>query len=227
MTTFAIILARGGSVGIPRKNLALVNGKPLIQWSIEAALESAVIQDVYVSSDDDEILDFARTCHAIPIRRPANLADASATSESGWMHVLSQLQKECLPEYFFALQATSPFRASEDFDKAYSIFFGNGHDSLFAVEKITDHYIWRVKNSNLAPDNFRYENRGMRQVLDEKYLENGSFYLLNTKKFMINETRHFGNIGIYEMPKYKSIQIDEPADILIAEALMDKFRNAQ
>jgi N-acylneuraminate cytidylyltransferase len=221
--THALILARGGSKGIPNKNLAIVNGKPLLQWSIEAALNSQAIDKVLVSSDDDKILEFTKMCGANPIHRPANLATGTASSESGWLHALSQQTETSLPNLFFALQATSPFRSATDLDTAYNMFLDNSYDSLFSAELIKDHYIWRNTNGDLLPDNFDYEKRGMRQELKNKYLENGSFYILNTNKFIKSKKRHFGKIGVYEMPKHKSFQIDEPNDLRIAESLMNEF----
>lgn len=221
--TYALILARGGSKGIPNKNLSMVNGKPLLQWSIEAALSSQFIEKVLVSSDDDKILEFAKRCGANPIHRPASLATGTATSESGWLHALSQQTPTSLPNLFFALQATSPFRSATDLDTAYNMFLNDKYDSLFSAELIKDHYIWRKRNGELAPDNFEYEKRGMRQELEDKYLENGSFYILNTKEFIKNKKRHFGRIGVYEMPKHQSFQIDEPYDLRIATSLMNEF----
>tara|TARA_B100000963_G_C22550546_1_gene636564 strand:+ start:209 stop:889 length:681 start_codon:yes stop_codon:yes gene_type:complete len=219
--SIAIILARGGSKGIPRKNTIDLDGKPLILWSIEQALSSKVISVVYVSSDDDEILKLSENSGAVPIKRGAALSTDTATSEAGWLDVLGQTEPEQSENaVFFALQATSPIREPSDFDLAYKQFCESELDSLFSAEVIRDHYIWKKTNHVLYPDNFRYENRGMRQDMQPKYLENGSFYILNLKKFKIEKKRHFGKVGVYEMQKYKSIQIDQPDDVKIAKALM-------
>ena len=223
MTSFAVILARGGSLGIPRKNLTIVAGMPLLYWSIKAAIDSEVVKRVYVSSDDDEILDFATSKLAIPIKRPPSLSGGDATSESGWAHALSSIEEAEHTKYFFALQPTSPIRDGKDFDLAYSSCESNFCDSMFSAEVIRDHYIWSSMRQGLAPDNFVYKERAMRQSLADKYLENGSFYLLNIRQFLASGVRHFGKIGVYPMPRYKSVQIDNPEDVLITEALMEKF----
>lgn len=224
MKTFAVILARGGSKGIPKKNIMEILGKPLIKWSIEQALNSSVIEDVYVSSDDSAILKCAEESGAIALTRPVELSGDQSTSEAGWLDVLSRLHPRHLgKEFFFALQATSPIRDEFDFDLAHKIFVDDGLDSLFSAEKIRDHYIWELSADEILPSNFKYSERGMRQNLKEKFLENGSFYILNKNKFLRNKIRHFGKLGVYEMPKHKSIQIDQIEDAMIAEALMMKF----
>jgi len=223
MSSFAVILARGGSVGIPKKNMTIVAGMPLLYWSIKAAWDSQVVKRVYVSSDDDEILDFASSELASPIKRPSSLSGSEATSESGWAHALTLIEEAEHTKYFFALQPTSPIRDGKDFDLAYSSCEANSYDSMFSAEVIKDHYIWGSMHQGLAPDNFVYKERGMRQSLADKYLENGSFYLLNIRQFLASGVRHFGKIGVYPMPKYKSVQIDNPEDVLITEALMEKF----
>ena len=179
-----------------------------------------------MSSDDDEILACATKWGAVPLLRSGELSADDATSEEkGWLDVLEKLREEHKGKReFFALQATSPIRDPFDFETAYHIFKKQRLDALFSVEKIRITINIEERNSGLlGPSNFEYSGRGMRQKLKEKYLENGSFYLLNTEKFLKKKVRHFGKIGVYEMSKYKSIQIDTPEDLLIAEALMQKF----
>lgn len=224
MKTFAVILARGGSKGIPKKNIMEISGKPLVRWSIEQALNSSVIEDVYVSSDDFEILKCAEESGAIALTRPEELSSDQSSSEAGWLDALSRIHpRHSGNESFFALQATSPIRDSFDFDLAHKIFVEDELDSLFSAEKIRDHYIWELAGDETVPSNFKYSERGMRQNLKAKFLENGSFYILNKRKFLKNKIRQFGKLGVYEMPKYKSIQIDQMEDAMIAEALMMKF----
>ena len=225
MKTFAVILARGGSKGIPNKNLVEIMGKPLLFWTIRDALDSKIIEKVFVSSDDSEILKFSKNNGAIPIVRPKELSSNTASSESGWLHALSKIPEANQAPAFFALQATSPLRHPNDFDAAYTIFQQGQFDTLFSAEKIKDHYIWKQTIENIEPDNFKYSERAMRQSLETKYLENGSLYILNIKKFIHFKTRQFGKIGIYEMPNYKSFQIDELNDIDLANTLMKTFKH--
>lgn len=223
--TIAIILARGGSKGIYKKNLSMLMEKPLIAWSIIIALKSKSISHVYVSSDDDEILETATLYGAKAIKRPMELSDDKASSESGWLHALESIPKEFLGEAFFALQATSPFRLPKDFDYAYEIYAKNDYDTLFTVEGISDHFIWADDGNNIKPDNFDYLKRGPRQNLKLKYLENGSFYIIDYKGFRQNKTRHFGKVGVYQMPKSRSFQIDTQDDLRIARGIMKEFTN--
>jgi len=221
--TIAIILARGGSRGLHKKNLIMLLGKPLIGWSISTALESNSISEVYVSSDDDEILDTAKLYGAKPIKRPSKLSDDQASSESGWLHALAKIPDGFNSKAFFALQATSPFRLPIDLDDAIQKFNSGRYDTLFSVEAISDHFIWADNGSSIIPDNFDYSSRGPRQGLTLKYLENGSFYIIDCKGFQRNKRRQFGKIGVYQMPKSRSFQIDCHDDLSIARGIMREF----
>lgn len=219
--TFALILARGGSKGIYKKNIQNVAGKPLIAWSIIDALESDCIDAVYVSSDDTEILQISAEYGAHTILRPDELSTDVSSSEQGWLHALGRISYTGKYSSFFALQATSPARSYQDFEQAFEIFKSQNLDCLFSAEAIRDHFIWRLEGGVIKPDNFEYHNRSMRQLLDQKFLENGSFYLMDIEKFIIEKKRHFGKTGVYVMPKSKSFQIDSVDDLKIARAIME------
>ena len=130
MNIACIILARGGSKRVPRKNIMEFCGKPLLVWSIEQAKASQYIEDVYVSSDDDEILKISTECGAIKIKRPAQYAVDSALSEPALAHALDNMGN---PDVVVFLQATSPVRGAEDIDDAITQFLMSGKDSLFSV----------------------------------------------------------------------------------------------
>ncbi len=146
MHTFCIIPARGGSKGIPRKNLCMIGGKPLIAWSIEAARAASHIDRVIVTTDDDEIAETAREWGAYIVRRPASLADDNATSESAILHALDRLEKENikLPDYIAFLQPPSPYRLPEDIDGAIHRLETGGYDSVFSA--CPEHFTgrWRM-----------------------------------------------------------------------------------
>ena len=119
----AIIPARGGSKGIPGKNIKEICGKPLIAWSIIQAQESNIIESVWVSSDSDEILSVAERYGARKIKRPENISTDDATSESAWIHAIEQIEKiNRKIDLVLGLQATSPIRSPKDIKKAYEVF---------------------------------------------------------------------------------------------------------
>ena len=130
MRIVCIIPARGGSKRIPRKNIMEFCGKPLIVWSIEQAKASQYIEDVYVSSDDDEILRVSTEHGAIKIKRPSQYAVDSALSEPVLAHALGNMDN---PDIVVFLQATSPIRGAEDIDDAITQFLMSGKDSLFSI----------------------------------------------------------------------------------------------
>ena len=133
--TIAIIPARGGSKGIPNKNLIEFCGKPLLAWSILQAKEAKTISQVYVSSDDEEILTTAAQFGAIPIRRPKELATDASSSEEALLHALNEIEKvgTNIPDLVVFLQATSPLRTTEDIDGAVQKLIETRSDSLFSM----------------------------------------------------------------------------------------------
>lgn len=130
MNISCIILARGGSKRVPRKNIMEFCGKPLIVWSIEQAKDSQYIEDVYVSSDDEEILKISAEHGAIKIERPQDLAVDSALSDPGLAHALGNMNGADIVVF---LQATSPVRETNDIDDAITQLLMSGKDSLFSV----------------------------------------------------------------------------------------------
>ena len=130
MRIACIILARGGSKRIPRKNIMQFCGKPLIAWSIEQAKASQYIEDVYVSSDDEEILKVSKKYGAKTIERPYELATDSSLSEDALLHALDYMGD---PSIVVFLQPTSPVREAKDIDNALERFMGREVDSLFSI----------------------------------------------------------------------------------------------
>jgi len=131
--TLAVIAARGGSKGIPNKNLIELCGKPLLAWSIEQALAAPEITEVAVSSDSDVILDVAEKFGAVGVRRPTEIAGDTATSESAWLHALDAREAATSPfDRVVALQATSPVRESSDLSGGIALY-ETGFDSILSV----------------------------------------------------------------------------------------------
>ena len=218
----AIIPARGGSRGIPRKNLADLCGKPLIAWSILQARAARSIAGTYVSSDSDEILETAVRYGATPIRRPPELATHTASSEAAWRHALDEIEAAEGPvRLVLGMQATSPVREASDLDAAVEQFDREGCDSMLSCVRLADHFIWqRGKDGVPAATNYDYTNRRPRQEIDTRYLENGSFYLFTPALLRTTNNRLGGRVGLFVMPRFKSFQIDESEDLALVGAIM-------
>ncbi len=225
MSTVAIIPARGGSKGIPRKNLVPVAGKPLLAWSILQALAADTIESVWVSSDDEEILDIAIRYGASPILRPSELSSDDATSESAWIHSIDFIEARgqsvsCV----VGMQPTSPLRSPEDLDKAVRLFKGGDFDSIFSAVEVEDFFVWRSEAENgTQPINYDFKTRKRRQNIEKRYLENGSFYIFSPKLLRAQNNRLGGKIGMSLMEKYKMFQIDNVEDVPLCGVLLNGF----
>ena len=173
-----IIPARGGSKEIPKKNIIDFCGKPLIEWTIEQCLASKYISCVWVSSDDQQILDIANTCGAKSIRRPDNISNDYSSSESAWIHAIKFIESTNKIDLIVAPQVTSPLRETKDIDKAIEIFNKEGCDSMFSSIETEDLFFWQRDQHNfLKSVNYNYMNRERRQDGKNQIIENGSFYL--------------------------------------------------
>lgn len=226
--TLAVIAARGGSKGIPRKNLADLCGKPLLAWTIEQACAAKGIDVVAVSSDSDEILDLTRRCGAVGVGRPEELAADTAPSEWAWRHVIDTLEPQVGPFVrIVALQATSPIREPSDLEKAMEQYERQKLDSLFSACEVDDFFNWRI-----APDgrpeavNYDFRTRQRRQEIEPRFLENGSFYIFRPRLLREESNRLGGRIGVYVMERHKMFQIDRPEDFILCSVIMRGYRYA-
>ena len=215
----SIILARKGSKQIKTKNLIKIKGKPLIFWSIKAALKSKKIKKVFVSSDDKKILKVASHFGAETILRPKELATDTSSSESGWLHAAKEIEKKIYFDSIVVLQATSPIRSKTDIDEAIKKFEKEKADSLFSSYKTFDTNLWEIKNKILRP-NYNYLKRKPRQKNNPKYLENGSFYIFDKKKFFKKKNRLFEKKIFYEQSLKCSFQLDSYEDLEIIKKIM-------
>ncbi len=224
-STVAIIPARGGSKGIPRKNLVEVCGKPLIAWSILQALNASHIDSVWVTSDDDEILAVAESFGARPIRRPSEISGDQASSESAWLHALDTIEaKGVAVDLVVAMQATSPVRESSDLDGGLQTLHEQCYDSLLSVTEVEDFFTWRIgADGGVESVNYDYRNRKRRQQIEKRYLENGSFYVFRPQQLRRDNNRLGGRIGLFVMGRHKMFQIDNPEDIELCAAVMRGF----
>ncbi|MCF7796634.1 MAG: acylneuraminate cytidylyltransferase family protein [Lentisphaeria bacterium] len=219
--TIAIIPARGGSKGIPGKNIKLFNGKPLIAWSITYALSAGHVDQVLVSTEDDEIAAVAREFGAGVIPRPELLAGDTASTESAISHALEWLEGQGVqPEKVVLLQATSPLRPENSLDEAITHFDKGGFDSLLSLSP-THRFFWRTRG-DIAEAEYDFLRRPRRQdmQLDEiRYVENGSLYIFTRQHFLKIGNRLGGKIGYVVFPEWYSMEIDTPLDFEILERM--------
>lgn len=225
-TFLVIIPARGGSKRLPRKNLLDLCGKPLIAWSIEAALKSKYISKVIVSSDDEEILNIAKEYKADFIKRPDELASDTATTFDALKHTLENVEKY---DYVVLLQPTSPLRTEKHIDEAIELLKEKNADAIISVCEMEHSPLWsNTLDEDLNMSNFlRDEVLNKRsQDLPKYYRLNGAIYICKTDKLLQNESFFLKeNIYAYKMNKKDSVDIDEEIDFIIAEKLMQHNNN--
>lgn len=222
--TLAVIAARGGSKGIPHKNLLDLCGKPLLAWTVLQARAARGVDMVAVSSDSDGILAAAEAAGAVGVRRPDDISGDLASSESAWLHALNALDGSKGPfERIVALQATSPIREPGDIEQALETFDRERLDSLLSVCEVEDYFNWRIGANGPEPINYDYRNRRMRQQIEKRYLENGSFYVLIPSLLREQNNRLGGKIGFHVMERHKMFQIDRPEDVTLCAAIMRAY----
>ena len=224
-TFLAIILARGGSKRLPRKNLLDLCGKPLIAWSIEAALKSKYISKVIVSSDDEEILNIAKEYKADFIKRPDELASDTATTFDALKHTLKNVGKY---DYVVLLQPTSPLRTEKHIDESIEFLKEKNADAIISVCEMEHSPLWsNTLNEDLNMSNFlRDEVLNKRsQDLPKYYRLNGAIYICKTEKLLENKGFFIKeNIYAYKMDKKNSVDIDEEIDFIIAREIKQSIK---
>ena len=223
--TLAVIAARGGSKGIPHKNLLELCGKPLIAWSVLQAAGAPGVTEVAVSSDSEAILEAAERCGAVGVMRPADISGDTASSESAWLHALDARERAVGAfDRVVALQATSPIRESADIEGALAQFERDRLDSLLAVCEVEDFFNWKIGADGCGESvNYDWRNRRRRQDIEKRYLENGSFYVFPPRLLRDTGNRLGGRIGLYLMERHKMFQIDRPEDIALCKAILTGY----
>lgn len=215
-----IIPARGGSKGIPKKNIIDVAGKPLVAWSIEQALKSKYLKNsVFISSDCDEILSVSKSYGAKTIKRPDDIADDKASSESALFHSIFEIEKQYGKiDLIVFLQATSPLRETKDIDNAIEELINKDLDSLFSASELEDFFIWTYdKNNSLTSLNYDFLNRKRRQEVSAQFVENGSIYVFKPQVLFDYNNRLGGKIGMSLMDSWKMYEIDTLEDKNLCE----------
>jgi len=224
MNVVAIILARGGSKGVPKKNIIDFCGKPLIAWTIDNCLKGGA-NSVWVSSDSDEILEISTEYGANKIKRPDDIAGDFATSESAWLHAINYIeQTEEKIDWVVAPQVTSPLRQASDISKGITLAKENIYDSFFSCSVAEDLFFWQKNvKGNLDSVNYDWRNRKRRQDIPKQFIENGSFYIFKPQVLRNTNNRFGSNIGIVEMEFWKMFEIDSFDDLKMCSALMREF----
>jgi YrbI family 3-deoxy-D-manno-octulosonate 8-phosphate phosphatase len=217
----AIIPARGGSKGIPGKNLRRVGGRSLIERAVDACRAARLVDGVYVSTDDAEIAASAEAAGARVIMRPAELCSDTASSESALLHALDQLimvGEE--PEVIVFVQCTSPFIAPDDLDRGVELVVGDHADSVFSAV-LTYEFLWRASWSFglVIGQNHDPAVRPRRQDREPDFRETGAFYVMSTAGFRAARHRFFGRTAPVQVPELTAVDIDHLHDLTLAGAL--------
>ncbi len=216
----AIIPARGGSQGVPRKNVLPVGGVPLIARAVAAARAAARVDVVVVSTDDPEIAAVASAAGARIVERPVRLAHGTATSESAVMHALDHLDADgAAASTVVFIQATSPFIDPAAIDRGIAMVVDGDYDSVFAAYE-TYGFLWRRDDdARAAAINHDAAHRPRRQDREPHYFETGAFYVFDAVGFRRAGHRFFGNVGIVDVAEAGAVEIDAPAQLDLARAL--------
>ncbi|MDX2158251.1 MAG: acylneuraminate cytidylyltransferase family protein [Hyphomicrobiaceae bacterium] len=219
----AVVPARGGSKGIPRKNLVDLGGRPLIAWTISAARACPSIARVVVSTEDQEIAQ-AAVAHGAewPFPRPAELAGDTTPMLDVMRHLVDGLQLDDA-DILLLLQPTSPLRTSEDIERAIATYLSSGAEALISVVASEAHPSWMVKIgtdgriSTFLPDGAKATRR---QDLVPAYRPNGAIYLVPVGTIRAGRSWYGADTLAFVMPRERSLDIDEPFDLRLVRLIV-------
>jgi CMP-N,N'-diacetyllegionaminic acid synthase len=223
-----LITARGGSKSIPRKNILPVGGKPLIVWTIEAALASGCLERVILSTEDDEIARLGSEKGVeVPFLRPEELAQDDSPHIDAVLHAILWLAKEeqYTPEYVVLLQPTSPLRTADDISAAVELARERNADSVVSVSVLENHpYLTFELNEDGTLRDFMQRPEGYlrRQVLPPAYALNGSIYVVRRTVLFTERTFLPKGTFAYIMPGDRSIDIDTPWDMHLVDLILSE-----
>ena len=222
MRILCVVPARGGSKGVPGKNLRTVAGKPLLVWTVEQALAARPALDVVVSTDDEQIAEAARAAGAaVPFLRPPELAQDTTPTEPVVRHALEAARAAgAAPEAVMLLQATSPVRLPGTIDRAVAEFEATGVDSLVGVVPQAP-FLWTPGEQPTAA--YDVTARPRRQDLTPeamRYRETGSLYLTRSWVYDELDNRIGGRVGLFVMDEVEGSDVDTELDLLVAEQIL-------
>lgn len=216
----AIVLARGGSKGIPRKNIIEFCGHPLIAWTITQAIQAGIM-DVYVSTEDNEIASVATEYGAQIIRRPPELATDVSSGDDAVIHAVSLL--DLADDMVVTIpQVTSPLRWPTHITAVTDLVMSGNFDSAFTANRVDDICVWSLGDS---PRSLTYDfrTRKMRQDRLPLVVENGSVYSTRVGALIESGNRLSGRIGVSLMPRWTMPEIDETEDLHLCKTLMEAY----
>ncbi|MFT7303114.1 MAG: CMP-N,N'-diacetyllegionaminic acid synthase [Akkermansiaceae bacterium] len=232
MSILALIPARGGSKGLPGKNIKEFCGEPLLAWSIQAAKEAlAPISRIVVSSEDEEILRVAKDSGAhCPFARPSELATDTVSGLDPVLHALDWLaeNEDYHPEWLLLLQPTSPLRTAADIDAAYQLALDHDAESVLGVTEAQSHPMWTktIEGDGKLRDFIdQKEALGIRQELPPVFVINGAIYLIRVGALVRNRSFSSDETVAYRMPPERSWDIDTELDFKIAAFLKNDALN--
>ena len=216
---YTIIPARGGSKGVPKKNIKDFLGKPLLQHTIDYAKESNYTDKIILTSDNSEIQKIGLNNNINVVNRPLEISRDSATTESAIQHIIEQsnFEDNCI---LILLQPTSPIRPKKSLDEMITLFNDNKYDSMLTLSPVHP-LLWKIDKDN-ATAQYDYKNRPRRQDFNEKdlvYDENGSVYIFTYQIFKKTANRLGGKIGYFIFDEKFGKQIDDPIDFPILESI--------
>lgn len=226
----AFIPVRGGSKSIPLKNIKLINGRPLVYWTVKAACGCKYIDKVYVATDSDKIKQTVESfkmedesklfSKLVVIGRSSESASDTASTEFAMLEFASNYDFDNIA----LIQATSPLLVSNDLDRGFEVFTEEGTDSVLSVVR-QKRFHWKIDNKGFAQAiNYDIFHRPRRQEFEGCLVENGAFYITSKKNLLKFRNRISGNIKVVEMHEDTFFEIDEPSDWVIIEDLMKKNR---
>jgi len=222
----AIIPARKGSKGLPGKNIKKLNGKPLVIYTIEAAMKSNLISQVIISTNDKNIADIAINAGAkCPFMRPESLSTDTSLSIDTYLYTIDRImeEKKISIDNIIILQPTSPLRISLDIDNAIEMFFTKNADSIISFTEEDHPIFWHkyIDNNNRFENIFE-ENIKNRQNNRKTYFPNGAIYIFKTN--LLKQRKYFSrNSFAYIMPRIRSIDIDTIEDFRYAEYILNSY----
>jgi len=214
----AFIPARSGSRSIPFKNIKLLAGKPLVQWTIEAAVAATCIDEVFVGTDSSMIRD---VIHALGLSKVTVVGRSpeTATDQASTESALIEFCEAHQFDHVFLIQATSPLLSAEDLDAAWGQYEAGPYTSMLSVAR-QKRFVWGLSNGIGRPVNYDPQNRPRRQDFGGLLVENGAFYLSPRKEILVTRCRISGDIGLFEMGPESYLELDEPEDWALVESLL-------